>query len=58
MADGQFRVVWEAGYLNQADFFTKPLPVKDHEFIRTAYAFESDLPSPSKPKTKKTRTSC
>ena len=61
VADGQFRVIWEAGYLNKADFFTKPLPVKDHELIRTAYAFESELlslPLPPKPQNKKSKTSC
>jgi Reverse transcriptase (RNA-dependent DNA polymerase) len=37
---GQFKIQWEKGSLNQADYFTKHHPPSHHQAIRSAYLHE------------------
>jgi hypothetical protein len=47
VAQGKFRVYWQAGATNLADFFTKPLPV--HKFQEMKHYFVKLPPNPTNP---------
>jgi hypothetical protein len=40
VCQGQFKIQWEKGSLNQADYFTKHHPPSHHQAIRSAYLHE------------------